>query len=171
MTDWVNWFRYQLKASGDGFAWAFEQLPKEWHYQLPPDARYLGTWPPIRHVWHVAGYERDLVIPSMKQWLGGTMPAGDSWKDDDATFEVDCAQEMDHIVDQFRQVRQQQIDLLDQLADVDWDTPRLNLWGNRPLSMIVTKTFQHTFEHGDTLMRMGLWWKVIEDQINAHKKG
>jgi len=23
----------------------------------------------------------------------------------------------------------------------------------------VTKTYQHTFEHGDTLLRMALWWK------------
>ncbi len=23
MTDWVTWFRYQLQASADGFAWLF----------------------------------------------------------------------------------------------------------------------------------------------------
>lgn len=26
MTDWVSWFHTQLKASADGFVWAFEQM-------------------------------------------------------------------------------------------------------------------------------------------------
>jgi hypothetical protein len=43
------------------------------------------------------------------------------------------------------------------------------LWRPRPLSWIVTKTFQHTYEHGDTLLRMVLWWKHIAAQIAAHR--
>ncbi len=164
MTDWVNWFRYQLKASEDGFAWAFEQLPIVWHYRLPPAPHYLGTWPPIRHVWHVMGYERDLVIPSMRQWLSEPMPKNEIWQDDDPAFALACQAGLDGVSTQFRAIRQQQIDLLDQLAHVDWDEPRTTLWGHKPLSMIVTKTYQHTFEHGDTLLRMGLWWQKIEDE-------
>ena len=169
MTDWANWFRYQLQASGDGFDWAFEQLPLEWHYRLPPSPKYMGTWEPIRHVWHVLGYERDLVIPSMQQWLGGRLPAGDSWKDDDEAFALARQQGLESVVATFRQIRQQQIDMLDALSTTDWSAPRETLWGNKPLSMIVTKTFQHTFEHGDTLMRMGLWWQTLEDEKNAAK--
>ena len=30
--------------------------------------------------------------------------------------------------------------------------------------MIVTKTYQHTFEHGDTLLRMGLWWEQFQQE-------
>lgn len=33
------------------------------------------------------------------------------------------------------------------------------------MSMIVTKTFQHTYEHGDTLLRMGIWWESILDEM------
>lgn len=65
----------------------------------------------------------------------------------------------------FRQVRQQQIDMLAQLTGAGWQTPRETLWGDRPLSMIVTKTFQHTYEHGDTLLRMGIWWESILDEM------
>jgi len=53
----------------------------------------------------------------------------------------------------------EQIAMLEELAQVDWEAPRATLWGDKPLKMIVTKTFQHTFEHGDTLLRMGLWWE------------
>lgn len=162
MTDWVQWFRYQLQASGDGFAWAFEQLPQAYHYQLPPAPKYLGTWPPIRHVWHVTGYERDLVIPSMRQWLGEPLASVDRWQDDDLAFERACQQGLNEILTQFRAVRQQQLDLLNQLTKVDWEAPHETLWGDKPLKMVVTKTYQHIFEHGDTLMRMGLWWEEIE---------
>ena len=33
--------------------------------------------------------------------------------------------------------------------------------------MIVTKTYQHTFEHGDTLLRMGLWWEEFQQMSGA----
>jgi hypothetical protein len=39
---------------------------------------------------------------------------------------------------------------------------------------VLTKTIQHTWEHGDTLMRMGLWWEHIQEQIalaHARKAG
>lgn len=159
MTHWVEWFRYQLKASGDGFVWAFDQLPKAYHYQLPPFPKSLGTWPPIRHIWHVTGYERDLVIPSMRQWLGEPLATGDRWQNNDLAFEQACQQGLDKIVAEFCATRQQQIDLLAELVSVDWEAPRETLWGNKPLKMVVTKTYQHTFEHGDTLLRMGLWWE------------
>jgi hypothetical protein len=52
---------------------------------------------------------------------------------------------------------------LNQLASTDWSTPRQTSWRLKPLSMVVTKTFQHTYEHGDTLLRMGLWWEETLD--------
>jgi len=33
------------------------------------------------------------------------------------------------------------------------------------LAWVITKTFQHTYEHGDTLLRMGLWWQHILNEI------
>ena len=54
--------------------------------------------------------------------------------------------------------------MLDELAQVDWEAPQATLWGDKPLKMIVTKTYQHTFEHGDTLLRMGLWWEEFQQE-------
>jgi len=161
MTDWAAWFRYQLKASADGFEWAFFQISPTLRDQLPPDPEYMGTWPPARHVWHVAEYERCLALPSMLQWLGGELPPEHAWQDDDATWAKVQARSFEELTSEFRRIRQQQIDLLDQFAMVDWTAPRKTIWGGKPLSFIVTKTFQHTYEHGDTLLRMGLWWETI----------
>jgi hypothetical protein len=165
MTDWVQWFHYQLQASADGFVWGLSQISPSLLDQLPPDPGYLGTWPPLRHVWHVTEYERCLALPSMKQWLGAPLPAGDAWLDDDAAWAAVQDKSPAALSAAFRQVRQQQIDLLDQLARADWQAPRETLWGDKPLSMIVTKTFQHTYEHGDTLLRMGIWWEHILGEI------
>jgi hypothetical protein len=162
MTEWVPWFRRHLQASADGFVWAYEQIPEELLYRLPPAPGYLGTWPPTRHVWHVAEYERCLVIPSMRQWLGGPLADPEAWHDEDADWESARATGLAEVAAYFCDIRRQQIDMLDLLADVDWEAPRVTLWGDKPLKMVVTKTYQHTFEHGDTLLRMGLWWEQIE---------
>jgi DinB superfamily len=164
MTDWVQWFREQLKASGDGFVWAFQQIEPVLHQSFPPKPGYLGTWSPARHVWHVTEYERCQVLPSMRQWLGGSLPAEDAWPDNDAAWSAVQNRTSDEFAAAYLDVRQQQIRLLDQLTSVDWTVPRETLWGMKPLSMVVTKTYQHTFEHGDTLLRMGIWWRSFEAQ-------
>jgi len=159
MTELVTWFRYQLKASAEGLEWAYSQIPQAFLKSLPPDPEYLGIWPPARHVWHVTEYEKCLAIPSMYQWVNGSMMEEGEWPDDDDTWATVQEGGLVALMSNFRHVRQQQIDLLDQLTTVDWGEPRETLWGLKPLSMVVTKTFQHTYEHGDTLLRMGLWWE------------
>jgi hypothetical protein len=174
MTDWIPWLRNQLNASAEGFEWALAQIPPALRDQLPPDPPYLGTWPPARHIWHVTEYECCLALPSMQQWLGGPLPPEDAWQDDDEAWSKVKDRRLETLTAEFQRIRQHQIALLDPLGDVDWEAPRQTLWGSKPLSWIVTKTFQHTYEHGDTLLRMGLWWEVIlqairEEQDKAFK--
>src|SRR5512136_1668765 len=122
MTDLVAWFRYQLKASADGFEWAFSQIPGSVREDLPPDPGYLGAWPPARHVWHVTEYERCLVIPTMYSWLNRPTTAEVEWYDDDNTWVKIQERGFEELISKFRLVRQQQIDLLDQFATMDWST-------------------------------------------------
>ena len=166
MKNWNEWFRYQLEASAEGFLWGYDQIRPALLERLPPRPDYLGTWEPTRHVWHVMEYERWLVIPSMKQWLGGEMPDNGSWRDDDEAWSMFRERDSKAIIRAFRLVRQEQIAMLEEFRTVDWETPRETLWGNKPLSMVVTKTFQHTYEHGDTLLRMYLWWEAIESDMS-----
>jgi hypothetical protein len=169
MTDWIPWLRNQLKASAEGFEWAFTQISPALRDQLPPEPTYLGSWPPARYVWHVTEYERCLALPSMQQWLGGALPPEDAWQDDDEAWLKVKDRRLETLIAEFRSIRQQQIELLDQLGDVNWESPRQTLWGSKPLSWIVTKTFQHTYEHGDTLLRMVLWWEVILQAIREEQ--
>lgn len=167
MFDWTSWFRKQLGASAEGFVWAFSRIEPYRYEQLPPDPGYLGSWPPARLVWHVTEYERCLALPSMLQWLGGEMPDENAWLDSDELWDSVPDRSFDALIGPFLQVRQQQIDLLDQLAGSDWEGLYDTGWGPRSLAWVVTKTYQHTFEHGDTLLRMSMWWDIIEQEIAA----
>jgi len=170
MKDLVVWFRYQLKASADGFEWAFSQIPGSFRENLPPDPSYLGTWPPARHVWHVTEYEKCLAIPTMYKWLNGPLPPDGDWHDDDNTWVKVQERGFEELIAEFWRVRQAQIELLDQFSTIDWSTPRETFFGPKPLSWMVTKTFQHTYEHGDTLLRMGLWWEdILEEDAGKPK--
>jgi len=163
--DWSNWFLTQLQTSAEGFEWGFWQVPERLRRETPIDDKYMGLWPAVRHVWHVAEYERCVAMPSMRLWLGGDPLAEDAWPDDDATWDKHKSSTDKALIAHFWMVRRQEIALVNALQDVDWDTPRETGWGIKPLSWVVTKTYQHTFEHGDTLMRMGLWWEHIEGEI------
>lgn len=101
--------------------------------------------------------ERCLVLPTLRQWLAGDLPPKDAWPDDDDTWARGQGQSMAQFLEVFRSVRQEQFQLLDALAAVDWTGPRTTLWGDQPLAWIVTKTSHHTYEHGNTILRMGLW--------------
>src|SRR5512144_2964170 len=112
MTNWTEWFRSQLKSSAEGFVWAFQQIEPSLHYAFAPDPGYMGTWPPARLVWHVTEYERCLALPSMRQWVGDSIPAGDAWIDNDDMWAAAQTQTADQLVAAFNAVRQEQIQLL-----------------------------------------------------------
>lgn len=158
-TDWVPWFRDQLRTSGDAFVWAIEQVDPSLHRAIPPaeQARYLGEWPPLRHVWHVAYYERCLVLPMMRAFAGGA-PLSDEPCPDWENWSAYAGRTVEEHVAEFRAVRAELIAQLDDLVDADWTTPLETGWGHRPLAMVHTKTLQHTFEHTNTLLLMALWW-------------
>lgn len=161
MTDWVPWFRHQLRASGEAFAWAITQIDSELLRSRPPQdmASFVGDWPPLRHVWHLTYYERCMVLPAMRECAGGP-PIPDDPCPDWENWEAFAGRSVEELVADFHAIRAEQIALLDELADADWTTPRETPWGMQPMAMIVTKTLQHTFEHADTLLRMALWWRA-----------
>jgi len=162
MTNYVEWFRSQLKSSGEGFVWAFRQIDPALHLSLPPNPHYLGTWPPARLVWHVTEYERCVALPSMRHFLGGPMLTEDAWPDSDDLWAIAQQQTAEELIAAFQAVRDEQIQLLNDLQTIDWTAPGETVWGMKPLALVVTKTYQHTFEHGDTLLRMGMWWEHFE---------
>ncbi|MGO8947398.1 MAG: DinB family protein [Ktedonobacterales bacterium] len=165
--DFGHWFSNQLQASADGLLWGIEQVPQERRNIVPPIP--LGTWTAIRHVFHMAYYEQTIALPSMKQWLGSKCPTTDDLNEDAAWAAQQNSIEI--LMDQFREIRAQQIQLLRSFSDADWKTPHQTVWGAKDLLWVVSKTYQHTAEHTSDILCMALFWDfaaAAQEDSSAH---
>jgi len=153
-----HWFHDQLQASGEGFIWSALQVPGPRRLITPPDG--LGEWTAARHVFHMLFYERNLALPGMRLWLGGPYPSLADL-DEDGAWEREKAG-FDSLIDGFRQVRTEQIVLLPRFDDAAWDTPYQTDWGSVTLTWVVSKTYQHTAEHTNDILKIALFWDAFE---------
>jgi len=149
-----QWFLEQLQASADGFKWGTEQVPETRRNVQPPKG--LGEWTVTRHVFHLWYYEQTIALPSMRQWLGSAIPPTEEL-DEDVAWEHN-QDSIENLLDQFQKVRAEQIALLPKFDDSAWSTTCEAVWGPRTLLWVVSKTYQHTAEHTNDVMRIGLFW-------------
>lgn len=154
-----QWFKKHLEASANGFIWAVRQVPAERLYLRPPAV--LGEWSAARHVFHLFFYERTFALPSMRQWLGGPgLSRQELMKlDEDAAW--NSGHEFDTLQRQFQEGRQAQIALLSELSEEAWDERLLTVWGPMTLHWVVSKTYQHTMDHTNTVLSMVLFWDFV----------
>lgn len=154
-----DWFKQQLQASAQGLLWATELIPQERLYVAPRPDR----WPVARLVYHVVCYEQRLALPSMHQWLGGPKPEVGTLEEDQVVenrlWNDGQGHDIAQLLADFRTVRAAQLALLDQFSAQCWQEERDALWGGRSLQWVVTKTYQHTLEHTDEILRHYLWWQ------------
>ncbi len=89
----------------------------------------------------------------MRQWLGDPLPI---IADEDAAWTG--SEQIETLLPAFLAVRRQQIALLPQYKESDWDRAFETCWGQVSLLWVVSKTYQHTAEHISDLMRIALFW-------------
>jgi hypothetical protein len=165
MMNHCEWFLSQLQTSAEGFERGFWLVSAHLRRAMPIDEKYMGRWPAARHVWHVTEYERYVALSNMRIWTGEAQPDQGPWLDDDETWAMNSNVSDQELIERFWEVRRQELEKVKQLQHVDWDACRDTGWGQKSLAWVVAKTWQHTWEHGDTLLRMGLWWEHIQEQI------
>jgi hypothetical protein len=149
-----TWFHEQLQASANGFVWGTEQVPEARRYVQPPKG--LGEWTVARHVFHLYYYEQTIALPSMQQWLSGTKPSVEDSDEDIAWGKTQDS--VESLLEKFRAVRAEQIALLPKFDATAWNDTREAVWGTVTLLWVVSKTYQHTAEHINDVMRIGLFW-------------
>ena len=64
---WLVW----LAAGARDVNWALSSLPTDRWTATPPGTQSLGTWPPARHVRHLALSETRVLVPLVDALLGG----------------------------------------------------------------------------------------------------
>jgi len=156
-----QWFQNQLQASADGFVWGVEQVPMDRRTIQPPHPN-LGEWTVARHVFHMMFYEQTIALPSMRQWLGEPCPSLED-SDEDAVWGTK-QESIENMFVEFRSVRAEQISLLPKFNDEIWNTTRETIWEQPTLLWVVSKTYQHSAEHTNDVMRIGLFWDFFQQR-------
>jgi hypothetical protein len=147
-------FAQMLHSSMDGFVWAVNQMHPDRYTTRPPKG--LGDWSVTQHVFHMVYYERVCALPNMQHWLGG-LPYDDATYDEDAAWVANKAS-LDELLTQFKTIRVAQIALLPQFTPALWQKVGDSVWGRKTPFWIVSKTWQHTNERTNDVMRMVLFW-------------
>ncbi|GCE14442.1 DinB family protein [Tengunoibacter tsumagoiensis] len=152
-------FQERLQVSMDEFLWATQLISEARLYLAPRENR----WPVARLLFHLVDYERRLGLPSILQWVGADCPIAGTPEEDAAKEELAWqngeAGDFATMVAEFKALREQQIALLGTLPEESWQEVREAVWGPRSLAWVVTKTYQHTLEHTDEVLRSYLWWR------------
>ncbi len=159
MMDTRQQFQTRLQTSIDEFLWAVNLIPQERLYLAPRPNR----WPVARLVFHLASYEEKIALPTMRQWLDEPMPQSVS-QEEDARLEALAwnngeGHSMSALIQALISVRAQEILLLGELQESALAESRQAVWGIYPLQWVLTKTYQHTLEHTDEILRDYLWWR------------
>jgi hypothetical protein len=157
--DEMRWLSDELRRSAAGYDWAVRQVPKDRLDLIPPAG--LGEWSTLRHVYHLVWYEREIALPTMRLWLDGP-PFTEEGLDEEAAWTADrTSVEPEAWLRTFAAGRDEQRVLLARLDPAAWTGVRTTGWGEVPLRWVVTKTYQHTAEHTNDVLRMALFWDVF----------
>ena len=155
-----EWFSQLLSGSTDSLLWAVELIPHEQCYTAPRP----GRWSTARIVFHLICYEQRIALPTMRQWRDAPRPVVGTSEEDAAREEAEWDDGKGHIMKdmmkEFRQGRAEQLALLMQLPSSSWQETREAIWKPVSLQWVLTKTYQHTLEHTDEILRAYLWGKM-----------
>jgi len=158
MSNQPVWLQQQLQSSASALLWAVEQHPHE-NFYVPPRP---DRWSVARSVFHMVTYEQRLALPSLLQWDGGSQPIVGGEQEEtvheEQAWDGGSAHAMSALIADFNAVRTQQIEALSHLDEQGWHEGRDTVWGIRTLTWVVTKTYQHTLEHTNEILRAYLWW-------------
>lgn len=153
-----SFFMRQLSANTEAITWAVEQVRPERMRAAPPEL--LGEWPAARHLFHLLYYEREVALPSIRQWCGAPYPTFDGYNEQAAW---DTAQrEEQAVLAEIKRLRARQSSLIADADDALWDEVRHTAWGRRTLYWVVSKTLQHALEHTNNILKIALLWEHYE---------
>ncbi|GCE20239.1 DinB family protein [Dictyobacter kobayashii] len=166
--NYAQHFTHLLQTSCDDFIWAAQQIPVEKLLSVSP--RHPDSWSVARNIFHLQFQEEKVVLPNMRLWL--TDRAVYAEQDDAliahyAAFET-LAQdeeaawsqqpEIEAALKHFQAQRAIQIALLQEIDATAWEEKRATVWGKVTLRWAITKTYQHSVEHINDMLKPALYW-------------
>ena len=167
--DYVQSFTTLLQSSTDTLLWTIQQIPEDLVYAVSP--KRPESWSVARHVMHLQFNEEQVVLPCMRRWLSDEQAPLHKDEDDkriehyrayemlvhDEEIAWQQAPDIEIWQEKFRDGRQAQVALLTQFTSAVWEETRPTVWGQVTLRWTITKTYQHTLEHSNDILKYGLY--------------
>ncbi len=139
--------------------WALAQLPPGRLATPPP--RHLSEWPTLRHLLHLAHYERTVALPSLLYLLTGDVaPLRHARQEADDSYTG--REEVAALLSELGRVKEQERRLLEEASAELWTVARLHPYYGAAVSArwMLQKSYQHTLEHLTAVWQMALFWDL-----------
>ena len=170
----------QLEETAQIIDWAMKSVPDERLLEDPPHfthpettdnvKKYFGSWSVYRILFHLLHYEESAALPNLTLWLDESERMKRSCGGENKAYQEALMNELSlqTLLDRFHLVRKKQIDVLNRITKVQWTEKRANTnWGNVTIEFIITKSVQHTLEHGNKILRNVLFWDSHLRRLNS----
>lgn len=157
----------RLRESLRVVEWAAEHIPAAWTHENP-DYYATDAWSVAMNLAHLAIYEEQIANPLLAALFAGedgvsaVKSAMENWILD-ASIAL-AKEDFAAILARLREAREQHVALVARFPPARWNHPvtplfATGLHGPSPHSAawVANKTFQHTWEHGNSILRMALF--------------
>jgi hypothetical protein len=144
--------------------------PDSYHYRSPAAAmglEWLGTWSLAENLAHLAIYEENIAAPILEAIVAGRDAAAEVnsviESDYEARWQALSMSPLDEIAQRLSRARLRQADAVSAMSDELFQAPTTTLWTDvlaadgHSAAWVATKTFQHTWEHGNSILCIALF--------------
>jgi DinB superfamily len=152
----------RLRDSLADLEFGLARAPARWHHALPPEAA-PDAWTVAMNLAHLTIYEESMALRVLRSFEVGFDPAGERRGGDESWFYNDAlalsARPIEAMLSRLRSARQQQIDVVESLGEARLNSGVTPLWPEpeHTAGWVATKTFQHTWEHGNAILQVALF--------------
>jgi hypothetical protein len=140
---------------------AVAATPERWHRPAPGEEVPPDFWGVAMNLAHLALYEENHPVPVLEALADGTperSPATSGEAEEHETKAL-AVEPLEAILDRLRAARRRQVDALRAMTDDRFESATTMRWGRPlPAAWVATKTLQHTWEHGNTVMQIALFY-------------
>ena len=152
----------RLRDTLSDLEFGLAQAPKRWHHALPPEVP-TDAWTVAMNLAHLTIYEESMALRLLRSFEPGFDPAGERRGGDESWFYNEAlalsAESIEAMLSRLRAARQHQIDVVEALGEDRLNAGATPLWPDpqHTAGWVVTKTFQHTWEHGNAILQVALF--------------
>ncbi len=144
--------------------------PDTYHYRSPADAaglEWLGTWSVAENLAHLAIYEEQVAAPILEAIVAGRDASADVNSVIESDYEVRwhalSKSPLEEIARRLSDARSRQVDAISAMSDELFQASTTTLWTDvlaadgHSAAWVAAKTFQHTWEHGNSILCIALF--------------